>query len=120
MSRRSLEAHPGNRAAGNFILIMLAVLLAALSTTIGSGVEQSVRQQPAFHSAVTAKTDVASAPRGLFVVEPASHQARRYHPAFETSDSAGALGFWILMSLFGLLLGAAAAPGLIQKLRKQD
>jgi hypothetical protein len=121
MSRSSLEAHRGNRAAGNFILVLLAVLLAVLSTTMGAGFERSApQQQRAIQSEAAAETEAASAPRGLFFVEPASSTERRYNPAFETSNSAGALGFWILVSLLSLLLGAAAAPSLIHKLRKHD
>ena len=128
MSFKSAEPRPGDRAASSALIIFLALLLAAMSaamptlsesrwggesprTTVAAPSEQPTERQ--MHAP-------RAAARGLFV-PPASHGASRsYHPTFQTSDSAGALGFWILVSLCAVLLTAALAPRLIGWLCRRD
>jgi hypothetical protein len=115
--RSSVEARPAIRAAGNSVLVLLALCLALLSREMGSR-DEARQQRLATHSAAAVRAQSAAEPRRLFVPESSSRESRRHHRTFQTSSSAGALGFWILISLLALLLGGAGAPVLIQRLRK--
>jgi hypothetical protein len=102
------------------IVIFFALLLAVLSTTV----PDSFRSQPQpSHSVAAASqsepiTKMAQPQRrSLLLSESQGPQQRAYHPAFETSNSAGALGFWMLFSLCGLFLSAGLAPALFRTLR---
>ena len=117
MSFKSAEAH---KAACNLIPVLAALLLAWLSTSM-NGPEQRHGAREGIVAAATATRptpdDVASEDthglRGVFAA-PKGGEARSYHPTFQTSDSTGVLGFWMLVSLCGLLLGAAMAPRALQ------
>ena len=123
MFRSLINDRFGNGAAGNLLMIVVALLLAGLSVSFGQPSAREAQSlqpisAPAIHSAPAVQQELALAPRGLFAEGAAPHQVRRYQPGFETSDSAGALGFWILVSLCALLLSAAAAPSLLQRVRR--
>jgi hypothetical protein len=128
MSFKSAAPRPGNRAASSALIIFLALLLASMSaampklsesrwggevsrTTVAAPSGQTIGQQMQAQRAVA---------RGLFVPAASHGTTRSYHPTFQTSDSAGALGFWILISLCAVLLTAAIAPRLIHWLRRRD
>lgn len=121
MSRSSAETRPVQRAAGNAIVILFALLLAVLSMTVPDSFGSKSEPSPA--AAANASTGEApievTAPQktSLFLSDGNGVQQRAYHPSFETSDSAGALGFWMLVSLCGLFLSAGLAPALFGTLR---
>jgi hypothetical protein len=120
MSRSSAEARQSNRAVCNLIPILAALLLAWLSTGMDPA-EQSPRTSRSAMGATAVMQPVdpvIHAPRAVFAAEAREQQVRSYHPMFQTSDSAGTLGFWMLASLCALLLGAAVAPLAVQRLRQ--
>jgi hypothetical protein len=120
MSSSSAKAGPGHWGS-NLVPVLVALLLAWLST--GMNAHEQRRSAP--EATVAAAAATPSTPdgfasegepafRGLFAAAEGSGDSRSYHPRFRTSDSTGALGFWLLVSLCGLLLGAALAPSAIQ------
>jgi phage tail tape-measure protein len=127
MSSRSSEPRRANRGANNTIIVLLALLLAGLSAAMPKLVEfpSQTQSEPRLVAGATASgseiamTAAAPAPRGLFVQAGFAEGGRSYHPSFGTSDSAGALGFWILISLCGALLVAGFGPWLVQWLRRR-
>ena len=121
MSRSSAEARSDSRRTHNLLPILLAVLLAWISTGIDVAGQRRNGQVPSVASATveSAHGTTGHAPRGLFMADASEQQVRSYHPAFQASESAGTLGFWMLTSLCALLLGAAVAPVAVQRLRQR-
>lgn len=122
MSSRSSEPRRANRGPHNTIIILIALLLAGLSAALPGLVE--IPSQSRFAAAAAPRSEVATtavapAPRGLFVQAGFAESGRSYHPSFGTSDAAGALGFWILISVCGALLAAGFGPWLLQWLRRR-
>ena len=120
MSFRSAEAGPAFRAAGDLVPVLAALLLAGLSTSMNAP-ERSPSPRESFIAVAAATrtqggivSDEPHRLRGVFAAAPGNQKARSYHPTFQTSDTTGVLGFWMLVSLCGLLLGAALAPRAIQ------
>ncbi len=127
MSFSSSERRLGNRPAVNAIIIFVALLLAALSGSMPKaadfpgqrGVEESISAVSFAQPEASPVLDVDGFhPRSAAMPAPHQAQTRSYHPSFETSNSAGALGFWILISLCAALLTAGFAPWLLQWLRR--
>jgi hypothetical protein len=102
------------------IIVLLALLLAGLSAAMPKLVQipSQAQSEPGLVAAA-APRDETPAPRGLFVQAGFAQGSRSYHPSFGTSDAAGALGFWILISLCGALLVAGFGPWLVQWLRRR-
>lgn len=120
MSFSSAEARPVHRAARNLVPVLAALLLAWLSTSMNAPEQRHARESIVAAAAATqppvrgvAGEDVHGR-RGVFAAPEGHQEARSYHPTFQTSGSAGVLGFWMLVSLCGILLGAALAPLAIQ------
>ena len=120
MSFNSAEARPTHRAAYHLVPILVALLLAWLSTSMNVP-EQSRSARDSIVTAAAATRSVqdratgeeAHELRSVFAASARSLEARSYHPAFQTSNSTGVLGFWMLVSLCALLLGAALAPPVV-------
>ena len=124
MSFSSAETRPASRGA-NLVPVLLALLLAWLSTSMNAGEQAAAAPESIVAAAADTRPatggvtgEDAHALRGLFVPSEEKREARSYHPTFQTSGSTGVLGFWMLVSLCGLLLGAALAPRAIQWLRR--
>ena len=128
MSCSSSERRPADRAAGSSIIIFLALLLAGLSATMPGFADRAERRTVPIATATAPAQPQAhrSLARGehrpveLLAPVDQGADARSYHPSFETSDSAGTLGFWILISLCAALLTAGFAPWLVQWLRGRE
>ena len=120
MSLSSAKAGRAHRGA-NLVPVLVALLLAWLSTSMNaperpSGAPESV--VAAVAATRPAQGGVAGEDgqvfRGVFAASEGIGEARSYHPTFQNSDSTGVLGFWMLVSLCGVLLGAALGPSTIQ------
>ena len=115
MSHRSAKARPADRVACTFIVVLLALLLAAVSVSM-SGPEEVEALPPSAASPVqTAQGSIAPSDGAA---AGAAVQTRRYHPELQPSNESGMLGFSMLISLCVLLLGAALAPMALQRLRR--
>ncbi|MDP8912076.1 MAG: hypothetical protein M3N39_00700 [Pseudomonadota bacterium] len=121
MSFSSAEVGPTYRGACNLVPVLVALLLAWLSTSMNVPDEpRAARESLVAAGAATRPMQGAVAGedahglRGVFAAPEGDPEARSYHPTFQTSDSTGVLGFWMLVSLCALLLGAALAPLAIQ------
>lgn len=127
MSFSSSECRPANRAAGHLIIILLALLLAGISAGMPRSADSAPKgevEQRALTAPVAlgqaAPADAKLHHRGHRPASAGSEiHARSYHLSFETSDSAGALGFWILSSLCAALLMGGFAPWLAQWVRRR-
>jgi hypothetical protein len=102
MTSSSEKARPAHRTA--CFIILAALLLAIVSNFIPDG-----REAPA---AVTASPSAVAQQAPKRPVEPQA-PVRNYH-AEETSNKAGAFGFWLLFSLWAVLLAAGLAPRLLK------
>jgi hypothetical protein len=120
MSFNSAEAQREHRRA-NLVPVLVALLLAWLSTSMNAPEQPRGAPKSVIAAAAATRTTQGSAVsedayalRGVFAASNRDGEERSYHPTFQTSGSAGVLGFWMLVSLCGLLLGAALGPSAIQ------
>jgi hypothetical protein len=108
MTSGSEKARPAHRTA--WFIILAALLLAFVS---GSMAEQApVERSEAVEVQERAAPEVAAK-----ASERTEAAVRPYH-AEETSQEAGAFGFWLLFSLWAVLLLAGVTPRLLQILRR--
>jgi hypothetical protein len=107
----SSKARPANRTAW---FIILAALL--LSLFVGSFADRS-EVETGSPALAQSESQQVEAQQPVKVAAPTP--ARTYH-AEETSQQAGAMGFWILFSLWAVLLSAGLAPRLLQALRRSS
>lgn len=117
MSLVSSNSVPAHRRT-NLVPVLIALCLAWLSSSMNT--TEPDRAAPAHVGAASqgavALPEDGHVLRGVFASSAGDRQARKYHSAFQNSDSTGMLGFWMLVSLCGLLLGAALAPPALQRL----
>jgi hypothetical protein len=121
MSFSSTKARPAHRNAFNLVPVLVALLLAWLSTSMNAPEQIRGGRDSIVASATATRATPGGVAgenshglRSVFAAPDGDPEARSYHPTFQTSDSTGVLGFWMLASLCGLLLGAALAPLAIQ------
>jgi hypothetical protein len=121
MSFSSAEVRQAHRGACNLVPVLIALLLAWLSSSMNiSEQPRAARESLVAAGAATRPMQgavVGEDPhglRGVFAAPEGDPKTRSYHPTFQTSVSTGVLGFWMLVSLCALLLGAALAPLAIQ------
>jgi hypothetical protein len=106
MRSSSEKARPAHRAA--WFIILAALFLALLSGSLADrGADKPIVSVQGQAQQIEAHAEKVAAQ-----VHP-----RTYH-AEETSHRAGAIGFWILFSLWAVLLAAGLAPRLVQAVRR--
>lgn len=121
MSFSSAEAGPAQQPARDLLPVLVALLLAFLSTSMNAPEQRHGARETIVAAAVATRPtqggmagEDAHGLRGVFAASSGDRGTRSYHPTFQTSGSTGVLGFWMLVLLCGLLLGAALAPPAIQ------
>jgi len=111
MASSSEKARPAHRTA--WFIILAALLLAIISGTIWDGTATPAGSAPA------AATQAAPKQQAPERAQEAQDPPRSYH-AEETSHRAGAFGFWLLFSLWAVMLSAGLAPRLLKVRRRAD
>jgi len=106
----SEKARPANRTA--WFIIAAALLVAVLFGMTLERANALADRAPVAEAQVQPGATVRKADQ-----TSVQAQVRPYH-AEETSHQAGALGFWILFSLWAVLLSAGVAPRLLRTARR--